>query len=72
MTRVSEQEAREIIAKLIDTVCLEQYLFKEAHDGKISLIDKAGVKVFEYDAASSYTVTSFIKYFSDALEENLL
>jgi hypothetical protein len=72
MYRNSEQEAKELIAKLIEVVCEEQYLHKEVNDGVITLINKIGIPVFEYDSSAAFTVTSFIKYFSEALKENLL
>lgn len=72
MTRISEQEAKELIAKLIEVICEEQCLHKEANDGVITLINKIGIPVFEYNSNTTYTVTSFIKYFSEALQENLL
>ena len=72
MNRLSEQETKELIAKLIEVICEEQYLHKEANDGVITLINKIGIPVFVYDSNTAYTVTSFIKYFSEALQENLL
>ena len=72
MNRLSEQETKELIAKLIEVVCEEQTLHKEADEGVITLINKVGIPVFVYDSNTTYTVTSFIKCFSEALQENLL
>jgi len=72
MYRNPEQETKELIAKLIEVVCEEQCLRKEVNDGVITLVNKIGIPVFEYDSNTVYTVTSFIKHFSEGLQENLL
>ena len=70
-----EDEAKvtqEIIAKLVDAVCVEQQLHKEADGDLVTLVDKLGNHVFDYDTKAVFTVTSFIKHFGDALKETLL
>ena len=67
-----KKTASETIAKLVDVVCKEQHLHKEANGSLVTLVDKFGNRIFEYDTASIITVTAFIKYFGDTLKETLL
>lgn len=72
MYNPGEEMKKETIAKLIDAVCKEQRLFKETNGNVLKLIDKTGSTVFEYNSEQAFTVTSFLKQFSDALKENLI